>query len=166
MLGIPGLRVRIGSCLSETCDVISDVPPGTPLGTVLFLLFIKDLEELFYSNITVKLFADDVKIYIVINDIVDVNMSQKGLDSLADWSDKWQLKISVVHKCQTLHLGRSNKDISYTILDVVIPSVSTVKDLGITIDGLLDYSNHINAIVTPVRELVLFYAVLSLMTIV
>jgi len=65
-----------------------------------------------------------------------------------------------------LHLGRSNKDISYTILDVVIPSVSTVKDLGITIDGLLDYSNHINAIVTPVRELVLFYAVLSLMTIV
>jgi len=88
LLGIPGLRVRIGSCLSETCDVISDVPPGTPMGTVLFLLFIKDLEELFYSNITVKLFADDVKIYIVINDIVDVNMSQKGLDSLADWSDK------------------------------------------------------------------------------
>ena len=88
LLGIPGLRVRIGSCLSEACDVISDVPPGTPLGTVLFLLFIKDLEELFYSNITVKLFADDVKIYIVINDIVDVNMSQKGLDSPADWSDK------------------------------------------------------------------------------
>ena len=76
---------------------------------------------------------------------------QKGVDDLANWSEKWQIEISVP-KCQTLHLGRGNMCISYNISNVDLPNVRFVKDLGITIDSRLDYSDHINAIVTKAHQ--------------
>ena len=144
-------RVRFGSCLSELCNVLSGVPQGSVLGPLLFLLFVNDLEQLFDTKITVKLFADDVKMYIIVNDISDSVTLQKGLDNLVNWSEKWQLKISVP-KCQTLHLGRGNMGISYNIGNVDLPNVCVVKDLGITIDSRLDYSDHINTIVTKAHQ--------------
>ena len=106
-----------------------------------------DLQQLFDRKITVKLFADDVKLYIIVRDILDSATLQKGLDDLTIWSEKWQLKISVP-KCQTLHLGRGNMGISYNISNNDLPNVCVVKDLGITIDSRLDYSDHIHTIVT------------------
>ena len=86
---------------------------------------------------------------------------QKGLDDLAIWSEKWQLKISVP-KCQTLHLGRGNMSISYNISNIDLPTVCVVKDLGFSIDSRLDYSDHIQYIqllLRLIREPVLFYGV-------
>ena len=50
--------------------------------------------------------------------------------------------------CQILHLGRGNMSISYNISNIDLPNVCVVKDLGITIDSRLDYSDHIHTIVT------------------
>jgi len=41
------------------------VPQSCVLGFFVLLLFISDIEQLFGSNVTVKLFADDLKMYIV-----------------------------------------------------------------------------------------------------
>ena len=57
------------------------------LGPVLFLLFINDIVDIFGSALTVELFADDVKIYTVINDTNDAILLQDGLNDLNDWSD-------------------------------------------------------------------------------
>ena len=64
------------------------MPQGSVLGPLLFLLFVNDLEQLFDRKITVKLFADDVKLYIIVRDILDSATLQKGLDDLAIWSEK------------------------------------------------------------------------------
>lgn len=42
--------------------------------------------------------------------------------------------------------------ISYNISNVELPNVCSVKDLGITIDSRLDYSDHINTIVTKAHQ--------------
>lgn len=87
--------VKINNNLSDYVPVKSGVPQGSVLGPVLFLLYINDIVDLFGNGLCVKLFADDLKIYAVINDIVDVNLLQAGLDALNVWSDDWQLPISI-----------------------------------------------------------------------
>ena len=36
---------------------------GSVLGPILFLLYVNDVADLFNSRVTIKLFADDIKIY-------------------------------------------------------------------------------------------------------
>ena len=51
-----------------------------------------------------KLYADDVKIYSVINDANSGDALQSALDNLCDWCVKWQMTINV-NKCFVLTLG-------------------------------------------------------------
>jgi hypothetical protein len=55
----------------------------------------------------VKLFADDVKIYVNISDVQNINALQEGIFLLSRWATDWQLNISI-SKCAVLHLGRKN----------------------------------------------------------
>jgi hypothetical protein len=55
---------------SEWQPVTSGVPQGSILGPLLFLMFINDLPDVIVSS-TVALFADDCKIFKVINDVND-----------------------------------------------------------------------------------------------
>ena len=63
---------------------------------------------------TVKMFADDVKIYLVVGDIDSSSVLQCGLDAIFDWSLKWQLSVSA-KKCVMLQLGHSNKHFKGTL---------------------------------------------------
>ena len=46
-------------------------------------------------GVCVKLFADDVKVYIHVLNNCDVQQLQRALDTLTNWEDVWQLTISV-----------------------------------------------------------------------
>ena len=74
--------VKVNNKVSEYVPVKSGVPQGSVLGPVLFLLYVNDLVDLFGPGLTAKLFADDVKIYAVINDVNDTVAFQAGLDAL------------------------------------------------------------------------------------
>ena len=56
-------------------------------------------------GITVKAFADDVKMYVQIIDDLDVRQLQLAVDVLRGWAKTWQLSISV-NKCCVLNIGR------------------------------------------------------------
>jgi len=53
--------LRYGS--SSFIPVTSGVPQVSVLGPILFLIYINDISDKFCGNITIKLFADDIKIY-------------------------------------------------------------------------------------------------------
>jgi len=60
------------------------------LGPVLFLIFVNDIVDIFGSGLTGKFFADDVKIYAIINYVIDSVLLQEGSDALYTWSYLWQ----------------------------------------------------------------------------
>ena len=69
---------------------------GSGIGPVLFLIYIDDFAKLLQRNgFQVKLFADDVKVYIEVVENTDVAKLQGTLDLVASWASQWQLQISL-----------------------------------------------------------------------
>lgn len=133
--------VKVGHRTSSFISVDSGVPQGSVLGPLLFLIYINDIVDVIGPNLTVKLFADDVKIYVSITDIISADLLQDGLSAISSWATEWQLKISI-SKCVALHLGRNNPMHNYVIDDVILPNVREARDLGVIVDSKLCFSAH------------------------
>ena len=73
-------RVTIRETYSSWSPVTSGVPQGTILGPTLFLLNVNDISNVVTSSI--KMFADDTKIYREINNAEDTLALQSDLDFL------------------------------------------------------------------------------------
>jgi len=80
--------VRINGVLSSVADIVSGVVKGSCLGPVLFLLYVNDLTDIFTDAVTVKLYADDVKIYssVIVNEKVTGQELQQNLNKLTKWA--------------------------------------------------------------------------------
>ena len=146
--------VTINDKSSSKIPVTSGVPQGSVLGPTLFIYFINDLPSLI--SIFIKIFADDTKAYLPILSNADRIILQKTIDDMVHWSKIWQLHFNG-SKCKVLHLGKNNPCYKYTIEDdnVIKDLEVTVleKDLGVHVDPLLSFENHISITVKKVRSL-------------
>ena len=122
--------------------VISGVPQGSVLGPLLFLCYINDITSGISS--VIKLYADDVLIYRVVNCIDDCKMLQRDLDTLQTWAHKWNMSA----KCKFLQVSNKQSILSfpYTIQNTSIREVTQAKYLGVTLNNKLTWSNHISNI--------------------
>ena len=59
------------------------------------ILYINDVSDIFHDNVSIKLFADDIKIYMEIENISQTVIFQEYINVVSDWADKWQLKLSL-----------------------------------------------------------------------
>ena len=137
-------RVIVNGKLSASCPVSSGIPQGSVLGPVLFLCFINDLPEEVTSE--VKLFADDTKVYHVVDNQNDAESLQKDIHAVSAWAEKWKLQFNV-SKCKVVHYGKQNLQYDYTISSSgdqsTIPVVDHERDLGVTFDSALTFSDHV-----------------------
>jgi len=72
--------------------LLSGVVQGSGIGPLPFLFFINKLADILHNcGVTVKLFADDVKVYVEIvgNYSSESDILQGALDLLADWAKTW-----------------------------------------------------------------------------
>ena len=83
-------QVSINGETSNRKEVASGIPQGTVLGPILFVIYINNLPEAVES--AAYLFADDTKIFRVINSLDYQHILQNDLVRLENWSDKWLLK--------------------------------------------------------------------------
>ena len=89
-------RVVVDGEVSCWKSVLSGVPQGSVLGTILFLVYryIDDLEEDVTGNILK--FADDTKLFRKTKEIGDKKKLQDDIDKLVRWSEKWQMLIIII----------------------------------------------------------------------
>ena len=89
---------------------MSGVPQLSRLGSLLFLIYINDLDDAVTSN--VLKFADNTKVFRRINNDGDKQRLQNDLDKLVKWCEKWQMLLNF-GKCKCLHAEHGNLDINY-----------------------------------------------------
>jgi ribonuclease P/MRP protein subunit RPP40 len=112
---------RVGNCMSRESHLLSGVIQGSVIGPLLFISYINELAEIFgHCKVTVKFFADDLKIYAEISTDFDADMYQFALDTLSDWANKWQLQISIV-KCFVMHIGAPPLRETYSLDGQALP---------------------------------------------
>ena len=142
-------------CLNGSCSgwkpVTSGVPQGSVLGPLLFVIYINDL-SLCVSSSLFK-FADDAKLYRLISNPTDIQLLQKDIDSLYEWSSNWLLNFNI-SKCKVMHVGRCYfDDYFYSIENQQLPNVCQEKDLGVLVDNKLRFHQHTAFIVAKANRL-------------
>ena len=75
-------RVVLNGAQSHWYEVTSGVPQGSVLGPLLFVLYINDVAETIRCKLGI--FADDTKIYSIINSARDVEELQCDLNSMQE----------------------------------------------------------------------------------
>ena len=79
----------------------SGVVQRSCIGTLLFLIYVKDVSQVFSDGCICKLYADDIKLYSAMKTVNDCKNLQESLDVLYNWSCAWQLSISYNSGFQT-----------------------------------------------------------------
>ena len=99
---------------SESVPFTSDVPRGSVLGLILFLIYVNDLPEELTSK--VRLFADDTAVYLTVGGADDSTVLQQDLDKLTEWGSSWDMEFNP-SKCQVVKVTASRKSvhIPYTV---------------------------------------------------
>ena len=136
-------RVVIDNEKSDIANVTSGVPRGSSLGPLLFLLYINDLPQLFENDkITLKMFADDCKLYISVpKNSTDVFDFEAAINKVYDWCKDARLSLAL-QKCSVLHLGYANPSKTYGIENTEFENVTEMRDLGILVGS--DHNKNIS----------------------
>ena len=121
-------QVVINGIASESTDVMSGIPQGSILGPELFLIFINDLPESIKSpDGAVKLFADDTKLYSVVNNTTEHAALQEDLERLNKWAETWQLPFFTKTSVRSFIMGERTLDMITDYQETVLISLHPVR---------------------------------------
>jgi hypothetical protein len=148
-------QVRIESDLCKPLPVKYGVPQGSILCPLLFNIYTNELCSV-TTNASVKSYVDDTKLYLffLLKELNDGLVRLKeDLNKVTGWCSTNQLLINP-DKTQFILFGVNqllrhvplNAELPF--LDKILKPAGHVKDLGITLDQSLSYSNHINETVS------------------
>ena len=142
--------VVLGNCVSRSLPVLSGVPQGSIVGPSLFVLFINDISSGLSMGSHLCLYADDTKLWREIVDESDNITLQKDIDSLQDWALRNKMKFHPA-KCKVLMVSHSKPPLLnilpfiqffYSLGSNLIDYCDHEKDLGIIINGTLNFTHH------------------------
>lgn len=130
----------------------SGVPQGSLLGPLLFVIFITDIDSCFQHSHHL-LFADDMKVYRVVNNESDALLLQQDLNRLDIYCERNKLDLNV-SKCYFMTFTRKPSPFStnYSVKNQYLTRVSNMRDLGVTHDSKLLFDKHIDDIVSKASK--------------
>lgn len=115
------------------------------MGPYLFNFFINDIGEVIESKFL--LFADDIKLFGLINSIDDCVVLQRSLDNVLKWCEDNFMQLNS-SKCLAISFYRSETFFlnNYSIQGTELKRVQVVKDLGVHLNHRLSPDHHIEVI--------------------
>lgn len=142
------MNVKFNNAYSLPYYPVSGVNQGGNLAPLFFSMFINDLPNVL-SFCQCLFFADDLKLFASVRTNEDCLKIQNDLKAVAAWSISNQLFFNVA-KCQQLiyFKHRIKYNFQYFMNDEPLQNVTQVKDLGVTFDNQLNFTEHIREIVT------------------
>ena len=143
-------RVVVDGVNSSWASVMSGIPQGSVLGPTLFVMFVNDLPDTTASK--TQLYADDAKIYAPVLNPASSQVLQQDLSNIQKWSRTWQLPLNS-QKCKALHIGKNNQQCSYMMDNAMLENVTCEKDLGVLIDGELNFHKHISSAIQKANQM-------------
>ncbi|CAG9126469.1 unnamed protein product [Plutella xylostella] len=139
--------VVLNGYMSHWTCIPSGVPQGSLLGPLLFIIYINDIGTCF-RYCKYLLFADDIKIFRVVNSSIDSSLLQDDLNRVISYCILNKLDINV-SKCFSVSFGRKQNltNVSYSIYTETITSCNKIRDLGVVMDTKLIFGHHIESVV-------------------
>ena len=135
-------RVRVNNSYSDRQDVISEIPKGSVIDPLLFVIFINDLPNVVSSS-DILLFADGMKLFRPIYTQDDCVRLQ-DLILAEHWTDLSLLKFYPSKPSHT-RIGKSYIDnYGYTLGPdhTILNSTDKVKEIGVTFEYSLNIETH------------------------
>jgi ribonuclease P/MRP protein subunit RPP40 len=123
--------VKISDCISDRIPVTSGVP-------TLFLMFIINICDVVSDlNVTMKLFADDAKIYSELDSGLSDDLCT-ACSRVASWAENWQMRLAT-NKCIALRITNktNHEDTSvdrYMLGNEYLNRCTELRDLGVLVE--------------------------------
>ncbi len=128
---------------SSALPVTSGVPQGSILGPLLFLLY-QNNHSNSINHSKIATFADDTKIYKVINKEADASAMENDLANFQTPSANANLLLNT-DKCKTLRITRKRNKINhnYKLQDSALKITDYERDLGVWTSSTLTWSKQV-----------------------
>ena len=141
---------------SSWYNVISGVPQGSVLGSIMFVIYINTLIEVVtYSDLL--LFAVDNKLFKIIQTEQYSSLLQYDNNSMYNWTLN-SLPLFHPKKCFTMHVDSKStgsfNQTTYKMIDNILEDKLKLKDLGVIVDKHLTFSKHIAEKVNKANQIV------------
>ncbi len=144
--------VKIGSAVSRIYEATSGVPAGSILGPKLFLIGVNDIVG-HVKYAMPLLFADDIKLSMIISSMADTRLLQMDIDNVREWSERNRLPFNL-KKCEVITVARQNdRNVAvYRMGNEIIERKEEVRDLGIPVNSHFTFGGHIERSVARARQ--------------
>ena len=155
---------NIGSSKSNKCNLNYGVPQGSILGPLLFLIYINDMHKC--TNHKLRLFADDSNLFIFSKTIEELyKHANLAINNVKNWLNSNKLAINIDKTNYMIFKPNDkinseilNKKLQLSIDGIEITRVNVVKYLGMKLDEMLTFTDHVQAIIRRLNSCIgVFY---------
>ena len=141
----------VNGVMSSSKRIVCGVPQGSILGPLLFLLYINDLPDCLEKS-TPCLYADDTQIFSSAKDCEELNAKlNHDLHNVSQWLVKNKLhhhsaKTKLMYVGSNHSLAKIDDEFPVMINDQPIPRVHSISCLGVKLDEILNWEEHIDMV--------------------
>ena len=151
----------LGGAQSNPLPVVSGVPQGSVLGSLLFLVYIDGASNAVLHS-KIAMYADDIALYSIIKNPNDYTYLQRDITSLCSWLAINHLTLNLTKCCYMPFSRKCRQTLPDTNLYVgdshALAKVDHYKYLGLNFYSDLSWCHHVGLICKKTRKLIgMFY---------